>query len=361
MMTPPKTATKTGERPSWPVACLAVLGLAAGALLADGGLAARASDPRPVVVPAPEPEPAAADRIAEPRAAAGHGAGPLVYREPVDDSAPAMSEAELDRAFEALALVPLPQSLSGQPQWRRNAVATAEPGGAPMIAVVLDDLGLNRSNTRRAISLPAPLTLAFLTYARDLQAMTAAARQAGHELLLHLPMEPRGHHDPGPNPLVTGLERGDLLGRLDWSLARFEGYVGVNNHMGSRFTSSVADLAPVLQELQARGLLFLDSKTSSASVAAGLARRLALPFAARDVFLDNAFDDPAAIRRQLAELEATARRRGFAVAIGHPHDATLAELARWLPEAARRGFALVPVSAIVRRALATARKDAQAG
>jgi polysaccharide deacetylase 2 family uncharacterized protein YibQ len=230
-----------------------------------------------------------------------------------------------------------------------------------MIAVVLDDLGLNRPNTRRAIALPAPLTLAFLTYAPDLRAMTTAARQAGHELLLHLPMEPRGDHDPGPNPLVTGLERDDLMARLDWSLARFEGYVGVNNHMGSRFTGSVADLAPVLQEIQARGLLFLDSKTSSARVAAGLARRLALPFAERDVFLDNAFDDPAAIRRQLAELEATARRRGFAVAIGHPHDATLAELARWLPEAEQRGFALVPVSAIVRRALAAAQKNGQAG
>ena len=151
------------------------------------------------------------------------------------------------------------------------------------------------------------------------------------------------------------------MARLDWSLARFEGYVGVNNHMGSRFTGSVADLAPVLQEIQARGLLFLDSKTSSASVAAGLARRLALPFVERDVFLDHSFDDPAAIRRQLAALEATARRRGFAVAIGHPHDATLTELARWLPEAERRGFALVPVSAIVRHAMAAAQKNGQAG
>jgi polysaccharide deacetylase 2 family uncharacterized protein YibQ len=344
-----RISPRTGSRPFSPAIVLAVLGLTAGGFLADGRFAAMAADSRPVMVLAPEPEAAAA-----------------VYQEPVDDSAPAMSEAALDRALEALALAPLPQAQMGQsrsdpPPWRRNAVVTPEPDGAPMIAVVLDDLGLNRPNTRRAIALPAPLTLAFLTYAGDLPALTAAARQAGHELLLHLPMEPRGRHDPGPNPLVTGLERVDLMDRLDRNLARFEGYVGVNNHMGSRFTGSVADLAPVLQELQARGLLFLDSKTSSASVAAGLALRLALPFVARDVFLDNDFEDPAAIRRQLAELEATARRQGFAVAIGHPHDATLAELARWLPEAERRGFALVPISAIVRRALAAAQKNAQAG
>jgi polysaccharide deacetylase 2 family uncharacterized protein YibQ len=349
-----RISPRTGPRPFSPAIVLAVLGLAAGGFPVDGRFAAMAADSWPMVVLASESEAAAA-----------------AYQEPVDDSAPAMSEAALDRALEALALAPLPkaqmgqspsvQSPGGQPPWRRNAVATVVPDGAPMIAVVLDDLGLNRPNTRRAIALPAPLTLAFLTYAGDLPALTLAAGQAGHELLLHLPMEPRGHHDPGPDPLVTGLERVDLMDRLDRNLARFEGYVGVNNHMGSRFTGSVADLAPVLQEIQARGLLFLDSKTSSASVAAGLARRLALPFAARDVFLDNDFSDPAAIRRQLTELEAIARRQGFAVAIGHPHDATLAELARWLPEAVHRGFTLVPISAIVRRAMAAAQMNAQAG
>jgi polysaccharide deacetylase 2 family uncharacterized protein YibQ len=340
--------------------------VAVGALLAYWQFAETQPDEKVVASPAPASVTLGDDggrihETAEAPPSAEKPASAPVYVEPVDDRAPAMSEAELDRALRALALAPPPRPGTDQPLWQRNAVATPELDGAPMIAVVLDDLGLNRPNTRRAIALPAPLTLAFLTYAEGLGPITAAARRAGHELLLHLPMEPRGGQDPGPNALVTGLSHEVLMGRLDWGLARFEGYVGINNHMGSRFTGSVADMAPVLREIQAQGLLYLDSKTSSASVAAGLARRLEVPFAARDVFLDNDPHDPAAIRRQLARLEATARRRGYAVGIGHPHDATLAELARWLPEVAERGFALVPVSAIVRRSTGLARTDARAG
>ena len=302
-----------------------------GARVADGALPARgrAPAPAPASVPAPGSAPA--------------------YREPIDCATPALSERELDDALQQAGVSAEPGQQPERPPWLVNAVEIADPGSAPMIAVVIDDLGLNRPNTRRAIGLPAPLTLAFLSYARDLQPMTATARRAGHELLLHLPMEPRGREDPGDNALLTGLPPSILAQRLAWSLGRFEGYVGINNHMGSRFTASVADMAPVLREVHGRGLLFLDSRTSSASVAAGLAKRLGLPFAQRDVFLDNDYENPAAIRRQLVRLEAVARSRGYAIGIGHPHDATLDELARWLPRAAARGLTLVPVSAIVRR------------
>ena len=235
-----------------------------------------------------------------------------------------------------------------RPAWQRYAVPVTATDAQPMIAVVLDDLGLNRAGTNRAIALPAPLTLAFMTYAEGLPRMAARARRAGHELMLHMPMAPRDPtYNPGPNVLRAELAPAELARRLDWGLGRFEGFVGVNNHMGSRFTASRAGMAPVMAALRARGLLFLDSLTSSASVGVGMARRAGVPYAARDVFLDNEWNDQDAIARQFAHLEAVARRRGSAIGIGHPHRATLDVLVRWLPEARARGFAIVPVSAIV--------------
>ena len=154
--------------------------------------------------------------------------------------------------------------------------------------------------------------------------------------------------------LAADLGQDELRRRLLWGLGRFEGYVGINNHMGSKFTGSLLGMVQVMAELRSRGLLFLDSMTSGGSLGTGLARRMGVAHAARDVFLDNEPDSPEAIRWQLARLETIARRRGAAVAIGHPHDTTLEALAAWLPEVEERGFALVPISAIVRRSVALA-------
>lgn len=243
-----------------------------------------------------------------------------------------------------------PETWQGEvPRWQQHAVAVAAPGTRPMIAIVLDDVGVNRRGARRAIELPAPLTLAFMTYATGLVEMSAAARAAGHELMLHVPMQPVSEAmDPGPNVLRDDLLPAELVQRLAWGLDRYDGYVGINNHMGSRFTASREGMSLVMDELKARGLLFLDSLTAGNSVAGEMAALRGVPYAVRDVFLDNEPDNPAAIHRQLAILEQTARERGYAIGIGHPHDGTVEALAAWIPEMRARGFALVPVSAIVR-------------
>ncbi len=235
------------------------------------------------------------------------------------------------------------------PPWQRYAVSVADAGSAPMIAIVIDDLGLNRGRAYRSIELPAPLTLAFMTYAEGLERMAAAATKAGHELMLHVPMQPRSRsYDPGPNVLDAHLPASELERRLDWGLGRFKGFVGINNHMGSGFTASPDGMAYVMRELRARGLLFLDSLTAASTVGPEAARHAGVPYAVRDVFIDNDPNNATLIRAQLAKLEAIAKRRGYAVGIGHPHRATLKVLAKWLPEARRRGIALVPISAIVR-------------
>lgn len=233
------------------------------------------------------------------------------------------------------------------PPWLKNAVPVTLPLNRPAIAVIIDDMGVDRKRTARVAALPGPLTLSWLPYATDLPRQTKAARQAGHELMVHIPMEPGGHDDPGPGALLTGLGRDEILRRFLHALTAFDGYVGVNNHMGSKFTASAAAMEPVLNEMRRRGLLWLDSKTTGVSVGPALAREMKLPNAARDVFLDHDMA-PAAVRAALARLEAIARHQGFAIGIGHPHDATIDALRDWLPGLAARGFILVPVSAVVR-------------
>jgi hypothetical protein len=250
----------------------------------------------------------------------------------------------------AFGLAPAPTRSDGAlPPWRRYAALTPVDNGNPMIAVIIDDVGLNRQRMARTIAMPGPLTLAILPYAEDIPAWAAKARAAGHELLAHIPMEPTdADEDPGPNALLVELEPAELARRIEWNLARFEGYVGVNNHMGSRFTANRAVMAPLLKRIADRGLLFVDSLTSNASVAGEIARAYGMPTTARDIFLDNDID-AANIGMQIDKLERCAIRKGHCIAIGHPHPETLGALERWLPGLAGRGFQLVPISAIVAR------------
>lgn len=261
-------------------------------------------------------------------------------------SEPAKTEAVIPAAPSAE-----PELAADTAAWRQYALAMPETNGRPMIAIVIDDMGLDRKRTARISGLPGPLTLSFLTYAEELGQQTRAARVAGHELMLHVGMEPGSKTvDPGPNVLLAGDAPDEIRRRLIWGLGRFTGFVGVNNHMGSKFTESREGMAVVMAELKARGLLFLDSRTTPRSVGAELARQLGVPAVERNVFLDNE-NDVAAVNARLAEVERLARRTGTAIAIGHPRDATLAALAQWIPALEAKGFVLVPLTAIVRAAI----------
>jgi polysaccharide deacetylase 2 family uncharacterized protein YibQ len=222
-----------------------------------------------------------------------------------------------------------------------------DPGGRPLVAIVIDDVGLDRPRSRRAWELPGPLTMSFLPYAKDLPEQARTARAKGHELMLHLPMEPGGRNDPGPNALLVSLSDAELRQRTTTALDSFDGYAGVNNHMGSRFTAFRPGMETVLRQFKGRGLMFLDSRTSPQSVGDQVAQEIGVPSIARHVFLD---DDESldAVRRRLAETETVARRQGFVVAIGHPHEATLQALAEWLPTLQAKGLALAPATAVLR-------------
>lgn len=234
------------------------------------------------------------------------------------------------------------------PAWLKNSIATAPSDGRPMIAVVIDDVGLDRPRSLRAMALPAPVTIAIMSYADDARDQAATAHRAGHELLVHLPMEPGDEDEnPGPNALLSDLSAKEFERRLEWNLTQFAGYVGVNNHMGSKLTSNPAALAPVMAALKRRGLLFLDSRTSGATQGLAVARSFGVPAVERNVFIDHD-NSPIAVRTALIHIEDLAQKNGFAIAIGHPRDSTLDALEEWLPELKKRGFAVVPLTAIVR-------------
>ncbi len=279
-----------------------------------------------------------------------------VYEEPlpptVPESVPEPASASEVPSPPAV-VVPAPEMATGLPAWRRYAALAPDFAGRPAIAIVIDDVGHDpRRQAERLRRLPGPVTLAMLPYGYELRRLSRMFREAGHEVLVHLPMEPSdAAYDPGPNALLTSLDRAELARRIGWNLGQFDGYVGINNHMGSRFTADAGGMGMVMAEVKKRGLLFLDSWTTGSSVGDGMARRLEVPRARRDIFIDNEVDVDK-ILAQLAVTERLARRRGYAIAIGHPHDETITALERWLPEAQKRGFVLVPVSAIVKAGLA---------
>ncbi len=237
------------------------------------------------------------------------------------------------------------------PRWLANAAVSPAVNGRPMIALVIDDLGLSQARVRRTIALPVPITLAFLPYGHNLPKLAKEGRAAGHELIIHVNMEPKDHDvDPGPKALLTSLDQAEIRKRLDWAFAQFDGYTGISNHMGSRFTEWPDGMEIVVRALKRRGLLYFDSVTSTKTVGPALARAHGAAYASRDIFLDHDRNTKAIVR-QLAQTERLARRRGYAIAIGHPHDVTLEVLEKWLPDAVARGFVMVPLSAIVRRRL----------
>ncbi|MDH3739084.1 MAG: divergent polysaccharide deacetylase family protein [Alphaproteobacteria bacterium] len=261
--------------------------------------------------------------------------------------------------------IPAPaKSLSNDPgaripagqAWLKNAVAAAASDGRPMIAVVIDDVGIDRPRSQRAMALPAPVTIALLAYADDARDQAAMARRGGHELIVHLPMEPEnGGTNPGPNALLTDLPIAEFNRRIEWNLSQFAGYVGVNNHMGSKLTSDPAALAPVMSILKQRGLMFLDSRTTDETKGLAVAKRFGVPAVERNVFIDHELS-PITVRTALVRVEDLAQRNGYAIAIGHPKDVTLDALEEWLPGVKDRGFAVVPLTAIVRH-LVTGQTD----
>jgi len=216
------------------------------------------------------------------------------------------------------------------------------------IAIMIDDVGMNRKQSRAVVEMDeVPLTLAFLPYAPDLKSLTEPALAAGHELMIHMPMEPMSSKVPlGPIAIRDAMSADEIKTMLNKAYASFDGYTGLNNHMGSRATQNKTAMDVVMASLGAHGLFYVDSKTISTSVAADAARDNGLAYAERDVFLDHE-ETLEFARNALVKLEQVALNKGYAIAIGHPKKHTVAALKEWIPTLKARGFEIVPVSELL--------------
>jgi polysaccharide deacetylase 2 family uncharacterized protein YibQ len=219
----------------------------------------------------------------------------------------------------------------------------------PRVAVVVMGLGISESETKNAIDmLPGSISFSFAPFVNKLKTWIEISRAKGHEVLLDLPMEPLDYprNDPGPQTLLTDVPFKQNLRRLNWVLSRATGYVGVSTFMGSGFTARPRALKPVLTELNARGLMLLDTRENPLGVATDLARDMGLPVATNNEYIDQEQAlEP--ILQRLNALEQRAKENGAAVAVARPHPLTVKSLKRWIDGLDAKGFVLAPVSALV--------------
>ncbi len=222
------------------------------------------------------------------------------------------------------------------------------PQGVARVVIVVGGLGLSQTGTQSAIdALPPDITLAFAPYGSSLQRWAGEARDAGHEILLQIPMEPADYPavNPGDHTLLVSAGAANRQD-LEWSLGRMTSYAGVMNHMGARFTGDEHALVPFLGEIGERGLFYLDDGSSPESLAAKIGSALAVPVLTADRVVDRD-RSPDAIVRELMALEAIAHTRGVAIGVASAFPASVEAIVRWSHEAQARGIVLVPASAAV--------------
>lgn len=229
---------------------------------------------------------------------------------------------------------------------RAGLAHEAAPGGdaaaaTPAIAIIIDDLGYHRYAGLRSVALPGRITVAILPHTPHARELAEAARAAGKQVMLHLPMQAAEMQRAlGPGGVNLDMNQAEFDRSLEASLDSVPHVQGVNNHMGSLLTMHPGHMGWLMHALRRRGLFFVDSYTTHKSVALQLAREAGVPATRRDVFLDRS-QDTGSIAAEWERLKARARRDGAALGIGHPFPGTLELLAQRLPELTREGYRLV--------------------
>ena len=217
------------------------------------------------------------------------------------------------------------------------------------MAIIVDDMGSSIHEAEALVGIGVPITFAIIPGLGKVRGVAETARRSGTEVMLHIPMEPKEYQQKPfeKNGLLLAMSDQEIGKRLNGFTGMVPYAVGANNHMGSRFTEDRAKMATVIKILKEMDLFFIDSKTSPASVGERVAREMGVPTASRHVFLDN-IQEVGAIRVQLEQLAAMARRNGSAIGICHPHKTTIQALAATLPAMKQSGITFVSASALVR-------------
>jgi polysaccharide deacetylase 2 family uncharacterized protein YibQ len=217
----------------------------------------------------------------------------------------------------------------------------------PKIAIVLGGMGLNAKLTTKAVDeLPGDVTLGFAPYGENLQEQVNRARAEGHEIMLQVPMEPVGFPaaNPGPKTLLSDATPEQNIEALRWHMSRFAGYSGITNYMGARLLVTEEALKPVMTEVRARGLVYLEDATVNLTLSPKVGKEVRLPMQRASIVID-AEPTPAAIAEALERLEQEAIKNGSAIATGSGLDVTIETVAEWAKTLQEKGILLVPVSA----------------
>lgn len=270
---------------------------------------------------------------------------PVVKSEPDEEK---ITKTEPDTKKDVLPVKPL---------WQENSLSTPFDPDKPKIVIVIDDLGPAVKRTQEITDLPGPLTLAFLPYASQLDKKISSAKDQGHEILIHMPMQPMSDKvNPGPMTLKEDLSAEDLNRFIDDAFLAVKGAVGLNNHMGSRFTKNKEAVDKLMDKLSKKGALFLDSRTTPETVCVEAATKYNVPVVSRDVFLDHKHDK-AFIKDAISNVERISKKYGQVIAIGHPNELTIKALDEWIPRAKAQGFQFVPLSALVKEKYQITKQD----
>jgi len=218
----------------------------------------------------------------------------------------------------------------------------------PRLAIIIDDVGGNLETTKRFLDLGIPLTLSILPGLSHSKESEDLAHEYGYEVMLHLPMEPKGlaDHNPGKGAIATDMSKAEICEIMTSHLSKFTYIKGVNNHMGSRATENEQVMRSVLNVLKPFGLYFIDSRTSSQSIAYKLAREMEIPSGKNALFIDH---EPEAdyCKDFIDEAIHRAKNNGSSIVIGHQRETTFQALREMSYRIQEEGISLVFVSDLV--------------
>ncbi|SPD76120.1 exported hypothetical protein [uncultured Desulfobacterium sp.] len=217
----------------------------------------------------------------------------------------------------------------------------------PRVALIIDDIGFSETHARQFLSLNTPITFSILPRLERSQDLAFEIHEHGHEIMLHQPMEPYNPDlDPGPGALYSGFSGDEITGIMEENIRAIPFAVGMNNHMGSKFTECKKEVGDALGVVNRTGLFFVDSLTTNHSMAYRTAKKLHMAASYRDRFLDN-IPDEKVIYFQLNNLIKYAITYGHAIGIGHPYTETAKAIGRSLGNFEKLGVSLVYVSKVL--------------
>ena len=237
----------------------------------------------------------------------------------------------------------------GRQPWLEYSRGFKRADRKPRIALIVTNLGLSTTYTKAALKLlPEDITLSFSHVAPRLKSWIREARQKGHEVLMDIPMEPLGFpkNDPGRATLLTSSNEVENLNRLEHVMKKAGGYVGLLGTLGTKFMLHSETFLPILKTIKQRGLIYVDSRSTSRSLGPELASSIQLPRAFNNIFIDKEPSNQK-IQSKLDELEKIALKKRFAVGIAQPFPLTIEILSQWAEKLKAKQISLAPITAVV--------------